>query len=79
MINEQVYQQQIDEASRTENAPESTVIPQGETISIDMLLHTFNTFETGVAVGEDGKPAPIGSQQWMDSRIDSVNGLVKVD
>ena len=44
-----------------------------------MLLHTFNTFETGVAVGEDGKPAPIGSQQWMDSRIDSVNGLVKVD
>lgn len=79
VINDQVYQQQIDEASKTENVPESTVIPQGETISIDMLLHTFNTFETGVAVGEDGKPAPIGSQQWMDSRIDSVNGLVKVD
>lgn len=79
VINDQAYQQQIDEASRTENVPESTVIPQGETISIDMLLHTFNTFETGVAVGEDGKPVPIGSQQWMDSRIDSVNGLVKVD
>lgn len=79
VINDQTYQQQIDEASRTENVPESTVIPQGETISIDMLLHTFNTFETGVAVGEDGKPVPIGSQQWMDSRIDSVNGLVKVD
>lgn len=79
VINDQTYQQQIDEASKTENVPESTVIPQGETISIDMLLHTFNTFETGVAVGEDGKPAPIGSQQWMDSRIDSVNGLVKVD
>lgn len=43
-----------------------------------MLLHTFNTFETGVAVGEDGKPVPIGSQQWMDSRIDSVNGLVRI-
>lgn len=79
VINDQTYQQQIDEASRTEDVPESTVIPQGETISIDMLLHTFNTFETGVAVGEDGKPVPIGSQQWMDSRIDSVNGLVKVD
>lgn len=79
VINDQAYQQQIDEASKTENVPESTVIPQGETISIDMLLHTFNTFETGVAVGEDGKPVPIGSQQWMDSRIDSVNGLVKVD
>lgn len=79
IINEQEYQQQIDEASKTENVPESTVIPQGETISIDMLLHTFNTFETGVAVGQDGKPAPIGSQQWMDSRIDSVNGLVKID
>lgn len=79
VINDQVYQQQIDEASKTENVPESTVIPQGETISIDMLLHTFNTFETGVAVGEDGKPVPIGSQQWMDSRIDSINGLVKVD
>ena len=79
VINDQTYQQQIDEASKTENVPESTVIPQGEAISIDMLLHTFNTFETGVAVGEDGKPAPIGSQQWMDSRIDSINGLVKVD
>lgn len=79
VINDQAYQQQIDEASKTENVPESTVIPQGETISIDMLLHTFNTFETGVAVGEDGKPVPIGSQQWMDSRIDSINGLVKVD
>lgn len=79
VINDQAYQQQIDEASRTENVPESTVIPQGETISIDMLLHTFNTFETGVAVGQDGNPAPIGSQQWMDSRIDSVNGLVKID
>lgn len=79
VINDQTYQQQIDEASRTENVPESTIISQGETISIDMLLHTFNTFETGVAVGEDGKPVPIGSQQWMDSRIDSVNGLVKVD
>lgn len=78
VINDQTYQQQIDEASRTENVPESTVIPQGEAISIDMLLHTFNTFETGVAVGEDGKPAPIGSQQWMDSRIDSVNGLVRI-
>ena len=79
VINDQTYQQQIDEASKTENVPESIVIPQGETISIDMLLHTFNTFETGVAVGEDGKPVPIGSQQWMDSRIDSINGLVKVD
>lgn len=79
VINDQTYQQQIDEASKTENVPESTVIPRGETISIDMLLHTFNTFETGVAVGEDGKPVPIGSQQWMDSRIDSINGLVKVD
>lgn len=79
VINDQAYQQQIDEASRTESVPESIVIPQGETISIDMLLHTFNTFETGVAVGQDGNPAPIGSQQWMDSRIDSVNGLVKID
>ena len=79
VINDTEYQQQIDEASRTENTPESTAIPQGKTISIDMLLHTFNTFETGVAVGEDGKPAPIGSQQWMDSRIDSINVLVKDD
>lgn len=79
VINEQVYQQQIDEASRTENAQESTVVPQGEALSINMLLHTFNTFETGVAVDENGMPAPIGSQQWMDSRIDSVNGLVRID
>lgn len=79
VINEQDYQQQIDEASKTENTPESTPIVNGETISIDMLLHTFNTFETGVATDANGMPAPIGSQQWMDSRIDSVNGLVKID
>ncbi len=79
VISEQVYQQQIDEASRTEDTPESTVVPQGETLSIDMLLHTFNTFETGVAVDDNGMPAPVGSQQWMDSRIDSVNGLLRID
>ncbi len=75
VVNEQTYQQQIDEASKTENTPESTVVASREAISIDMLLHTFNTFETGVSVDEKGMP----TGERMSSRIDSVNGLVRID
>ena len=78
VINDTKYQQQIDEASRTKNTPESTAIPQGKAIPIDMLLHTFNTFELGTAFDENDMPISFGSQQWMDSRIDSINGLVKI-
>lgn len=79
VINETVYQQQIDQASETKDPAKSTVEVSQDRIFIDMLLHTFNTFETGVGVDENGMPVPIGSQQWMDSRIDSVNGLVRID
>lgn len=75
VINEQVYQQQIDESSSEPTTPQSTAIVNPESISIDMLLHTFNTFELGVGVDQNGRP--IGER--MDQRIDSVNGLVKVD
>lgn len=79
IINETQYQQQIDEASETKNVAQATAEIRGERVSIDMLLHSFNTFETGVTTDQNGMPAPIGSQQWMDARIDSVNGLVRID
>lgn len=79
IINDEQYQSKVDQSSENPDIAQSTVTQSADAITIDMLLHTFNTFESGVLVGEDGKPLPIGSQEWMDARIDSVNGLVKVD
>nr|DAD59248.1 MAG TPA: hypothetical protein [Bacteriophage sp.] len=44
-----------------------------------MLLHSFNTFELGVQVDDKGYPVPNGGTEWGAARIDSVNGLMKVD
>lgn len=41
---------------------------------ISMILHSFNTFETGV-LEEDGKPRINGKS---NQRIDSINGLLKI-
>lgn len=79
VINDQTYQQQLDQSSASENTPQSSVVANAEHVSIEMLLHTFNTFETGVAIDNNGMPVPVGSQAWMDARIDSVNGLIKID
>lgn len=79
VIEEKTYQGNIDTSNQGDNLPQSIVDDTQESISINMLLHTFNTFETGVLVGPNGEPVPVGSQEWMDARIDSINGLVKID
>ena len=76
IIDSEQYHEIIDDSNQGESPSQSYVSESG---GIEMLLHSFNTFETGVLVGEDGKPVPVGNQEWMDKRIDSVNGLVKLD
>lgn len=79
IISEEEYKGQMDLSNQNVQIPSSEAYDSEETIGIQMLLHTFNTFESGVQIGNDGKPIPVGGQEWMDARIDSVNGLVKID
>ena len=75
VIPEAEYKQQIDKTNQGDNLPQSVANSSG----IDMLLHSFNTFELGVQVDDKGYPVPNGGTEWGAARIDSVNGLMKVD
>ena len=79
IIEESAYQEAVDTSNQEVNLPQSTTDDTQASITINMLLHTFNTFETGVLVGPNGEPVPVGSQTWMNARIDSINGLIKID
>lgn len=80
IIPEEQYMEQIDESTQNKNIPTSTAEPnEGSSITIDMLLHSFNTFETGVFKGDDDMPVPNGGKEWGEARIDSINGLIKID
>lgn len=78
VINETEYKEKINESNNEEVIPESTV-QQSQSdevpIAIEMLLHSFNTFEIGVLKGPNGEIIRNGSED----RIDSVNGLIKID
>ena len=75
IVPESEYEQQIDKTNQGDNLPQSVANSNG----IDMLLHSFNTFELGVQVDDKGYPVPNGGTEWGAARIDSVNGLMKVD
>ena len=75
IVPEAEYEQQIDKTNQGDNLPQSVANSSG----IDMLLHSFNTFELGVQVDDKGYPVPNGGTEWGAARIDSVNGLMKVD
>lgn len=79
IIDDSSYEKAVDTSNQEVNLPQSMTDDNQAGIAIEMLLHTFNTFETGVLADSDDKPIPVGSQEWMDARIDSINGLVKVD
>ena len=79
IIEESTYQKDVDTSNQEVNLPQSTTDDTQASITINMLLHTFNTFETGVLIGPNGEPVPVGSQAWMNARIDSINGLIKID
>lgn len=75
------YQEKIDEMSESGETPEASIeeSKEGQSIPINMLFHSFNTFETGVLEGENGEAVQLGSEERIRHRIDSVNGLIKID
>lgn len=76
VINSTQYEEQIDDHNKSKKTPQSTAQTNNNPrISLNMLIHSFNTFETGVEVDESGFPHHIGG---ADNRIDSVNGLMKL-
>lgn len=74
VINEDKYKSQINNSNSEETTPESTAQVNQSQIIIEMLLHSFNTFETGVLRGPNGEIVKNGS---LD-RIDSINGLMRI-
>jgi len=66
----------LDKKNSDKETPQSTaLVGNNPRISLNMLIHSFNTFELGVDVDKDGIPHHIGG---ADNRIDSVNGLMKL-
>lgn len=79
IIDTATYQARVDESNESKQLPQMSVEEnKEEPIHINMLFHSFNTFETGVDEGENGEVVQQGSQERIDKRIDSINGLVKL-
>ena len=74
VISEDKYKSQINNSNSEEIIPESTVQVDQPQITIEMLLHSFNTFETGILRGPNGEIVKNGSSD----RIDSINGLMRI-
>lgn len=81
IVDTTTYKKKIDDNNEDTFIPESSVEESstGKPIPIQMCLHSFNTFETGVLEGEHGEAIQIGDQKRLKHRIDSVNGLIKID
>ena len=83
IIKETDYKQQLDNSNQSENLPKTYIDEKSSDSSDDTglvtLLHSFNTFELGVLVDDKGYPKPNGGPEWAEKRIDSVNGLIKID
>lgn len=71
IINEDDFKSQIDNSSSNDSVEE---IITSEQLSI--ILHSFNTFETGVTLDKNGN---IDINKLTPFRIDSINGLLKID
>lgn len=71
--NDETLKENLSEASETDPKDIPQVGRQGGTL--DLLFYTFNTFETGVDVNNNGN---IIVDEFTKSRIDSINGLMKI-
>lgn len=72
------YQGTLDSWNEDKNIPENSAEVKGNIIQINMLYHTFNSFETGVKEGPNGEVIPIGTPERIAKRIDSIYGLMKL-
>lgn len=84
-LSQENYQAALDHDNASENEPKSKVeLEQNPKQNekprkfINMLFHSSNTFELGVDVDEKGNIQQYGNPA-VRKRIDSVNGLIKID
>ncbi len=79
VINEETYKNKLDESNESKDIPEIKIEKVEESsIPITMLLHSFNTFELGV-LEDKNTHLPVQIGQGVNLRIDSINGLIKID
>ena len=68
------YEDEVTFDSITPNKPKARIRIKNNVYNIDMLLHTFNSFEIGGLIDNNGQFVQQGT-----NRIDSVNGLIKLE
>lgn len=75
---EDEYKEQLIESNESEESSDSFDTDEKGNVIIDILLHSFNTYELGLVWN------PVLNQyeddpKWTMKRIDSANGLIKID
>lgn len=92
VISDKDYEEQVDNSTEGQELPQASALDSNSkdpNIPISMTLYSFNTNEMGVLEDENGMPylpdqvnkegKLITGQEWMDERIDSACGLIKID
>lgn len=75
-LREKIIISSTDHTPPVKPAIVSTITPSGKEESLETILYSFNTFETGWVYDKDGN---LVEGPKADARIDSFNGLVKLD
>ena len=75
-ISEEEFNDRLDSSNETEKQPQNKV---DDNSNLVQCAHTFNTFETGVLYNGKGEIFANGGKEYMESRRDSVNGLIFLD
>ena len=76
--SENEYKEQLIESNESEESSDSFSTDEKGNVIIDILLHSFNTYELGLVwnpVSQQYEDDP----EWTMKRIDSANGLIKID
>ena len=66
---DEAYKDKIDKSSESDPIPVEDLLD-------GIILHSFNTFESGVEKDNDGNVRQYGSSDLYEKRIDSINGLI---
>lgn len=65
----EAYKDKIDKSSESDPIPVEDLLD-------GIILHSFNTFESGIEKDNDGNVRQYGSSDLYQKRIDSINGLI---
>lgn len=76
--SEPEYKKELDDKNEDENLPSNAISVEQDAIHLDMILHSFNTYESGV-VYDLITESILSSPDRMAARRDSINGLKKAE